>query len=153
MVKIMGYFYNREDVEESLEHSSGCWKTHKYIQKIGEGAKAKYKYAKEKVTGESYKKEAMEQKIKSDISKETGDNNGAAYHGRKASEAMNNYSKKSVRGISETTVNKGKNFLNNFFKSTTKVTVETDTVPKGDTVNLKSAKVDTLKKNKLSIKK
>ena len=33
---------------DSLEHSSGPWKKHKYVQKIGEGAKAKYKYAKDK---------------------------------------------------------------------------------------------------------
>lgn len=31
---------------ETLCHSSGPWKKHKYISKVGEGAKAVYKYAK-----------------------------------------------------------------------------------------------------------
>lgn len=33
---------------EVLCHSSGPWKKHKYFQKIGEGANAVYKYAKDK---------------------------------------------------------------------------------------------------------
>lgn len=33
---------------ETLCHSSGPWKKHKYFQKIGEGANAVYKYAKDK---------------------------------------------------------------------------------------------------------
>ncbi len=33
---------------EELCHSSGPWKKHKYFQKIGEGANAVYKYAKDK---------------------------------------------------------------------------------------------------------
>ena len=33
---------------ETLCHSSGSWKKHKYFQKIGEGANAVYKYAKDK---------------------------------------------------------------------------------------------------------
>ena len=40
---------------DTLCHSSGPWKHHKYIQKIGEGANAIYKYH---VTGEGYKEEA-----------------------------------------------------------------------------------------------
>lgn len=40
MVRNMGWYDN------ALEHSSGPWKKHKYIQKIGEGAAAKYRYAK-----------------------------------------------------------------------------------------------------------
>lgn len=40
---------------ETLCHSSGPWKKHKYFQKIGEGAKAVYKY---KITGEGYKENA-----------------------------------------------------------------------------------------------
>lgn len=32
-----------------IMHSKGAWKKHKYIQKIGEGANAVYKYAKDKV--------------------------------------------------------------------------------------------------------
>lgn len=46
----MGYFDDAKaarEEENSLEHSSGAWKKHKYIQKIGEGANAKYKYAKD----------------------------------------------------------------------------------------------------------
>lgn len=35
---------------EYLCHSSGPWKNHKYFQKIGEGANAVYKYAKDKGT-------------------------------------------------------------------------------------------------------
>ena len=72
---IMGYFDEvkaaREE-ENTLEHSSGAWKKHKYIQKIGEGANAVYKYAKKKVdtdiTGNAYKKEAGIQKFKSEDS-------------------------------------------------------------------------------------
>lgn len=48
MVINMGYYDN------VLEHSSGPWKKHKYIQKIGEGASAKYKYAKDKVEDAAY---------------------------------------------------------------------------------------------------
>ena len=36
--------------ERYLAHSSGPWKKHKYFQKIGEGANAVYKYAKDKGT-------------------------------------------------------------------------------------------------------
>lgn len=49
---IMGYFddakASREE-ENTLEHSSGAWKKHKYIQKIGEGANAVYKYTSNKL--------------------------------------------------------------------------------------------------------
>lgn len=49
---------------EELCHSSGPWKKHKYFQKIGEGANAVYKYAKDntagRVTGEYYDKKAKE---------------------------------------------------------------------------------------------
>lgn len=38
----MGYY------NDSLAHSSGPWKKHKYTQKIGEGANAVYRYAKKK---------------------------------------------------------------------------------------------------------
>jgi hypothetical protein len=50
---------------EYLSHSSGPWKKHKYFKKIGEGANAVYKYAKNAandVTGGSYKKEYNKQK-------------------------------------------------------------------------------------------
>lgn len=62
----MGYFddakASREE-ENTLEHSSGAWKKHKYIQKIGEGANAVYKYAKKSaketwdrdITGKTYR--------------------------------------------------------------------------------------------------
>lgn len=69
----MGYFDEAKaarEEENSLEHSSGAWKKHKYIQKIGEGANAVYRYAKKKVdtdiTGNAYKKEAGIQKFKSE---------------------------------------------------------------------------------------
>lgn len=52
----MGYFdyakASREE-ENTLEHSSGPWKKHKYIQKIGEGANAVYKYAKKSAKARS----------------------------------------------------------------------------------------------------
>lgn len=70
---IMGYFddakASREE-ENTLEHSSGAWKKHKYIQKIGEGASAKYKYAKDKITGESYKRDAENYRNKSNSDSE-----------------------------------------------------------------------------------
>lgn len=50
---------------EVLCHSSGPWKKHKYFKKIGEGANAVYKYAKDtagKVTGDYYDKEANKYK-------------------------------------------------------------------------------------------
>lgn len=71
----MGYFDEAKaarEEETTLEHSSGPWKKHKYIQKIGEGANAVYKYAKKKVdtdiTGNAYKREAGIQKFKSEDS-------------------------------------------------------------------------------------
>ena len=49
---------------EELCHSSGPWKKHKYFKKIGEGANADYKYAKDnvagRVTGDYYDKKAKE---------------------------------------------------------------------------------------------
>ena len=41
--------------ERYLAHSSGPWKKHKYFQKIGEGANAKYRYIKDK----AYEKSGM----------------------------------------------------------------------------------------------
>ncbi len=50
---------------EYLCHSSGPWKKHKYFQKIGEGAKAVYRYTKQaakdaagKITGDYYDSQA-----------------------------------------------------------------------------------------------
>lgn len=51
---------------EVLCHSSGPWKKHKYFQKIGEGANAVYKYAKKNITGSDYKKEAKDEKQRSE---------------------------------------------------------------------------------------
>lgn len=49
---------------EYLCHSSGPWKKHKYFQKIGEGANAVYRYAKDnvggRITGDYYDKKAEE---------------------------------------------------------------------------------------------
>ena len=72
----MGYFddakASREE-ENTLEHSSGPWKKHKYIQKIGEGANAVYKYAKnadKTITGSAYKKEAKDEKERAEYANE-----------------------------------------------------------------------------------
>lgn len=54
---------------ETLCHSSGPWKKHKYFQKIGEGANAVYKYVKnadKTITGSAYKKEAKDEKQRSE---------------------------------------------------------------------------------------
>ena len=52
----MGY-YDRVMVEReyALEHSSGPWKKHKYIEKITKGAKTIYRY---NITGKGYKEDA-----------------------------------------------------------------------------------------------
>lgn len=177
----MGYFDDAKaarEEENSLEHSSGPWKKHKYIQKIGEGAKAVYKYSKKtggkvvdaiknpdkSITGSYYKDQADMENMKSEVESSWVNSKSvtpemsnryaknAEIHGRKAAEAESNYATKSLKGISETTVKKGKNFLNNFFKSTTKVTTSSN-LTGNDTVNIKNAERVTLKKNKLSIKK
>ena len=76
----MGYFDEAKaarEEENSLEHSSGPWKKHKYIQKIGEGASAKYKYAKDKwnkdVTGKAYKDEAKDEKQRAEYAGKRSD--------------------------------------------------------------------------------
>lgn len=184
----MGYFddakASREE-ENTLEHSSGPWKKHKYIQKIGEGANAVYKYAKKKVdtdiTGNAYKKEAGIQKFKSEdasdfakhVKKEAEsigtldtvtrggtltrdiynrNANEAAYHGRKAAEAESAYYTKSLAGKSKATVEKGKSLIKDFFTPKTKVTTSSN-LTGSDTVNVKNAQKDKLKKNKISFKK
>lgn len=58
---------------EELCHSSGPWKKHKYFQKIGEGANAVYKYAKnadKTITGSAYKKEAKDEEERSEYANE-----------------------------------------------------------------------------------
>lgn len=58
---------------EVLCHSSGPWKKHKYFQKIGEGANAVYKYAKnadKNITGSAYKKEAKDEKERAEYANE-----------------------------------------------------------------------------------
>lgn len=55
---------------EVLCHSSGPWKKHKYFQKIGEGANAVYKYSKKAITGSDYKKEAKDEKERSEYANE-----------------------------------------------------------------------------------
>lgn len=179
----MGYFddakASREE-ENTLEHSSGPWKKHKYIQKIGEGANAVYKYAKKKVdtdiTGKDYKKEATDQKIKAReantaanysrtadpeyyvggqdaMNKQTEKfASKAEYHGRKAAEAESAYYTKSLAGKSKATVDKGKALIKDFFTPKTKVTASSNLTGK-ETINTKPAEKVTLKKNKLSFKK
>jgi len=58
---------------EELCHSSGPWKKHKYFQKIGEGANAVYKYAKnadKTITGSAYKKEAKDEEERAEYANE-----------------------------------------------------------------------------------
>lgn len=174
----MGYFddakASREE-ENTLEHSSGAWKKHKYIQKIGEGANAVYKYAKKKVdtdvTGKAYKDEAERQRQDSklyghnvlgtygedsDRVLDTAHNNllsrRAEYHGRKAAEAESAYYTKSLAGKSKATVDKGKALIKDFFTPKTKVTASSNLTGK-ETINTKPAEKVKLKKNKLSFKK
>lgn len=100
---------------ESLCHSSGPWKKHKYISKVGEGAKAVYKYAKssaenpktamdnatssaksfyrKNITGDEYK--ARESAAKENAKNDQLLANTAAKEGRK--EAANRLLKSSER--------------------------------------------------------
>lgn len=147
----MGYYDN------ALAHSSGPWKKHKYTQKIGEGANAVYRYAK-KAIGAGYKREAEKQKEQSewesgiagyykreaDIQKEWGPNEfienpaekasayakSAEYHGRKSAEAQNIYNK-SLLGMTEKTVAKGRKAIDNLFKSETTITITSNLMPAG----------------------
>lgn len=81
----MGYFddakASREE-ENTLEHSSGAWKKHKYIQKIGEGASAVYKYSKKNITGSYYKDEAEKEEARRDQAERQRDfeTNGYKYY-------------------------------------------------------------------------
>ena len=179
----MGYFYNREDVDESLEHSSGPWKKHKYISKKGEGKNARYYYstkgidtntvdrtARDSKTGEPlwYEKDwggnggtlpkmttrtafkpglLVDEQISENFYRE-GPNAGQPIKGEKYS----TYSMGSLPRAAMETINKGKAFIKDFFTSKTKITTSSN-LTGDDTVNLKSAQRDTLKKNKLSIKK
>lgn len=43
----MGWYDGSGWFDDHLEHSSGPWKKHKYFEKIGEGANAVYRYAKD----------------------------------------------------------------------------------------------------------
>ena len=165
----MGYFddakASRED-ENTLEHSSGAWKKHKYIQKIGEGANAVYKYAKKKVdtdiTGNAYKNNA--QKYLDD----GGTTKGKVYNEEmikyydkslagntekiKNRIAESAYYTKSLAGKASKTVARGKALIKDFFTPKTKVTASSNLTGK-ETINTKPAEKVTLKKNKLSFKK
>ncbi len=173
----MGYFddakASREE-ENSLEHSSGAWKKHKYIQKIGTGAKAKYKYAKDKaketwdtkVTGEKYKQQYDEasdrlDKLTSKVwTKDSTDEEQRQYVSDKfiarkqMAEASSNYDKslKATLERASKTVDKGKALIKDFFTPKTKVTASSNLTGK-ETINTKPAEKVTLKKNKLSFKK
>lgn len=73
-------YFEKKAKNDELEHSSGPWKKHKYISKVGEGAKAVYKYARKNVTGNYYKdrylqkdEDALEDLEKMDEGNKTGD--------------------------------------------------------------------------------
>lgn len=119
---------------EVLCHSSGPWKKHKYFQKIGEGANAVYKYAKndaiddakgfyrKHVTGDEYKGRewAAKENAKNDQhSAENAANEGrteaanrglkeSERYGRMAAKAEHDYYTKSLKGISESAPGKAK---------------------------------------------
>lgn len=177
----MGYFddakASREE-ENTLEHSSGAWKKHKYIQKIGEGANAVYKYSKkaadkvtyaakhphESITGRDMKlaKEYWELNSEANganaqLKNATDAERNASYRraeraGRMAALEEREYYTKSLAGKSKATVEKGKALIKDFFTPKTKVTVSSNLTGK-KTVKPKSAEKVTLKKNKLSFKK
>lgn len=112
---------------EELCHSSGPWKKHKYFQKIGEGANAVYKYAKndavddskdfykKHVTGDEYKGRELaakenakyDQHLAENAAKEgrtEAANRGlkeSERYGRMAAKAEHDYYTKSLKGISE----------------------------------------------------
>lgn len=177
----MGYFddakASREE-ENTLEHSSGAWKKHKYIQKIGEGANAVYKYSKKaggkvvdaiknpdkSITGSYYKDQADMENMKSEVESSWVNSKSvtpemsnkyaknAELHGRKAAEAESAYYTKSLAGKSAKTVARGKALIKDFFTPKTKVTASSNLTGK-ETINTKPAEKVTLKKNKLSFKK
>lgn len=178
---IMGYFddakASREE-ENTLEHSSGAWKKHKYIQKIGTGAKAVYKYSKKaggkvvdaiknpdkSITGSYYKDQADMENMKSEVESSWVNSKSvtpemsnryaknAERHGRKAAEAESAYYTKSLAGKSKATVERGKALIKDFFTPKTKVTVSSN-LTGTKTIKPKPAEKVTLKKNKLSFKK
>ena len=180
----MGYFDDAKAAREegnSLEHSSGPWKKHKYIQKIGEGANAVYKYSKkaadkvayaakhphESITGRDMKLAKEYWELESDVSGSNAQLNHlpwisdedrhrsyrqAERAGRLAALEDNEYYTKSLAGKASKTVARGKAFIKDLFTPKTKVTTSSN-LTGNDTVNLKNAERVTLKKNKLSIKK
>ena len=155
---------------EELCHSSGPWKKHKYFQKIGEGANAVYKYAKsadKTITGSAYKKEAKDEKERSEYANELAGHapnalrvarnvddvkNGvadftfktpdqwadsAAYHGRKAAEAEANYYSKSLFGKTEKAANSTKHTVRS---------IANDSVSRGQSIINKLLGKDTEKR-------
>lgn len=177
----MGYFddakASREE-ENTLEHSSGAWKKHKYIQKIGEGANAVYKYSKkaadkvtyaakhphESITGRDMKLSKEYWELESDVAGSNAQLNHlpdadrhrsyrqAERAGRMAALEDNEYYTKSLAGKASKTVARGKALIKDFFTPKTKVTASSNLTGK-ETINTKPAEKVTLKKNKLSFKK
>lgn len=178
----MGYFddakASREE-ENSLEHSSGPWKKHKYIQKIGTGAKAVYKYSKkaadkvayaakhphESITGRDMKLAKEYWELNSEVNssnaqlKNASDaDRHASYRraeraGRMAALEEHEYYTKSLAGKSKATVERGKALIKDFFTPKTTVKTSSNLTDGEKSVNIKNAKRETLKKNKLSFKK
>lgn len=117
---------------EVLCHSSGPWKKHKYFQKIGEGANAVYRYAKndaandakqfynKNITGDEYKGRELAAKENSAYDKHLAENavkegrleaanrliKSSERYGKKAAQAEHDYRTKSLKGMSERAVEK-----------------------------------------------
>lgn len=142
----------RNDFESNyLEHSAKgtSWtkKGAKYISRIKKNGKWVYQY---KITGRGYKAEYAKNKLMSEedsnLAKETTGSNKnayakyAEYEGRKAAEAESNYKTKSLAGITESTIQKGKNKIKDILsslKTTETVTVTSNLMPAGTKKTIK----------------
>ena len=128
-----------------LEHSAkgSTWKKNgaKYISRTWKNGKWVYEY---KVTGKGYKKDAAENMVKSRLygDKAKATNNSSVNenvrksenYGRKAAEAESNYKSKSLPGVAEKTIEKGKSKINSIldkFKTTETVTITSNLYPEG----------------------
>lgn len=127
---------------DTLCHSSGPWKNHKYIKKIGEGANAVYQYARKNITGGYYKDLAEERKkqVEEDRKKIYRDHYIDEETGHELQGASKEWSGMGGRGVDQyfqdvaeldraeekynktpgaklkKTIEKGKNFISELFK-------------------------------------
>lgn len=153
-------YFEKKAKNDELEHSSGPWKKHKYISKVGEGANAVYKYAKNKVTGEGYKERAASWEasakdederakyIKKEIydpAHEEGDEEwkrlsknvmkgareNALEYRKTAAGYREDYRTKSLKGIAETTIKRGQKKIDEILHPKTKITITSNLMPAG----------------------